>query len=46
MGKENTSRKISNMAELEFLPDLVEYNLATEKEIKSTKQPAQPGSEQ
>jgi hypothetical protein len=44
MGRENTSRKISNMAELEFLPDLVEYNLVTEKEIKSTKQPAQPGA--
>ena len=43
MGRRNPSAKFAEMAELEFLPNLVEFNQETAKEIKSMKKPPQPG---
>lgn len=42
-GKRNASAKFAEMAELEFLPNLVEFNQATAKEIESMKKQSQPG---
>ena len=44
MVKGNASAKMAEMAELEFLPDLVEFNQETAKEIKQMKKPPQPGN--
>ena len=46
MGRNNPDAKIEEMAELGFLPELVEFNQETAKEIKSMKKPSQPGEEQ